>query len=348
MIYEADVLPGLEPFAHDELTAQGVTITDSGRGWLVGTADKRPDLSALHTVLRLYRVESFPVPRPKALISNNHLPTLISALKNVVARHPAGSFRTLRLVGAGRETEVMQRLQSELAAALSLSIDDNGDDLQDLLVRIRPNAMRTGWEAVISLTPRPLSARDWRVVNYIGAMNATVAAAMVQMALIHPKERIFNPCCGSGTLLAEAICLGFGQNPMSGCDNEEDAIEAAQQNLATLPSKKRDLTFLADATATALPDHCVNVFLADLPFGQRISNHKDNTEFYPALLTELTRLAAPHARAVFLTHEIKLLEATLKDHPQWKIQEQFRVSVGGMHPRIFALKNIEREMTPSL
>jgi tRNA (guanine6-N2)-methyltransferase len=339
MIYEADVLPGLEPFAKAEMEAAGLSVTDAGNGWLVGEGERRPSASAFHTLLRLYRVEQFPIPRPKAFLSNVHLPKLVNILQNIRALHPAESFRTLRLVGAGRETEVMQRLQATLAAALELETDNAGDDLQDLLVRVRPiqikSSMTSGWEALVSLTPRPLSARPWRVVNHQGAMNATVAATMLQLAQITPSDRIFNPCCGSGTLLAEAHRMGF-TNRMVGCDNNPEALLAAQANTARC--KKLTLSD-ADATQTDLYPASFSVFLADLPFGQRIGNHVANTTLYPGLLAEITRLAAPGARAIFLTHEIKLLEATLREYPMWQITEQFRVSVGGMHPHIFVLKH---------
>ena len=32
-----------------------------------------------------------------------------------------------------------------------------------------------GWEVLVRLTPRPLTARPWRVCNWPGALNAVVA-----------------------------------------------------------------------------------------------------------------------------------------------------------------------------
>ena len=80
------------------------------------------------------------------------------------------------------------------------------------MLRVRKaDIRRDGWEVLIRLTPRPLSAREWRVCNMEGALNATIAAAMIEMTDPSARRpRVFNLMCGSGTLLIEttAACPG--------------------------------------------------------------------------------------------------------------------------------------------
>ena len=77
---------------------------------------------------------------------------------------------------------------------------------------------------------------------------------------------------------------------------------------------------------------------ADLPWGQLLGSHEDNLKLYPLVLAEAARVAAPGARAVFITHEIRLMERTLRDFAdRWTTQKEVRVFQGGLHPRIYLL-----------
>jgi hypothetical protein len=326
--YEADTLPGLETLAQVELGEVGVEASVVGMGRLLLV---RPAIDS-RILTRLYHGERFAVPRPKALLSNEHFPRLVGVGKAILA---AGGFRTLRLVAAGRESVVMQRLQSTLATALSLAVDDEGTDTANLLVRVRPGG-EDSWEVLFSRTPRPLSTRSWRVVDYPGAMNATLAAAMVRLTEPTPNDVFFNLCAGSGTLMVERAHGGaYGQ--LLGCDTEPKACEAAQANLAAAGVTAEVTDW--DATQLPLPDACVDVLVADLPFGQRIGSHRGNTVLYPAVMAEATRVAAPGARLCLLTHEVNLLEEALRPYAGiWKRVQTLRVAVGGMHPRVFLLR----------
>src|SRR5680860_140502 len=88
-----------------------------------------------------------------------------------------------------------------------------------------------GWEVLVRLTDRPLSARSWRVCNRPGGVNATVAVAMNRLVRSEPGAAYLNLMCGSGTLLVERAISGPARR-IVGIDNEPDALDCARANLA--------------------------------------------------------------------------------------------------------------------
>ena len=170
--------------------------------WLRLRSDLRAAL-ALRLVTAVSLVTSFPVPRPRALLGDQHIRALLGAIDMVRDLQPPGAFASFRLAGAGSDSAVFARLAEAIADHTGLA---GNPDEADLLIRIRPAvAFPDGWEAVARLTPRPLSARAWRVRNYPGALNAAIAAAVIDLTDPHPGDRSLNVLCGSGTLLIERL-----------------------------------------------------------------------------------------------------------------------------------------------
>ncbi len=324
-------MPGLEPFALAELKGvKGVQQVREKPGAVafryVGDAVK---LSNLRTVVSVYRLLTFAVPRPKALLGHEHLSRLIREIKDRTAQ---ARFTGFRLSAAGDDSAVFRRLGEQLAQTTGMVQDAEGD----LLMRVR-RSPKNGWEVLLRLTPRPLSARAWRVCNLPGGLNAALAAVMVGLAEIKPGERVFNPMCGSGTLLAEAG-LQNSSLQFTGCDQNPAALACSAQNVAAAGFTAE--LFEADATATGLAEGSVDVIVSDPPWGDAVGTHKENAALYPALLSECARVAAPGARFVLLTHEVRLLEHLLQNQTLWQLRTSFKVFHGGHYPRVYLLHKV--------
>lgn len=329
--FEAEVLPGLEPFALAELKRlSGVQRVSAGEAAVafrfVGDAAK---LAALRTVVAAYQVLHFAVPRPKALLGHEHLSRLGRAVAALPRRETFGSFR---LSAAGSDSVVYTRLAELLTLETGLPhVPDEGE----LLMRVR-RAPGEGWEVLLRLSPRPLSARPWRVCNLAGGLNAGLAAAMLALADVKPGDRVFNPMCGSGTLLVEQG-LRLPPARLFGCDLNPAAIACSARNLRAAGLGGVEL-LEADATRTGLEAGSIDVIVTDPPWGDAVGSHTDNAALYPALLNEAARLAAPGARLVLLTHDLRLFERTLRAQTAWRAVEQFGVFHGGHHPRVYLLR----------
>ncbi len=292
-------------------------------------------LLKLHSVQTVYLVQHYAVPRPKALLGDQHFKALLAQMAAVRELSPADAYRTLHISAAGSESSVMNRLKEELAAKLGLTV---ADEEGDLLIRLRhPPSGAEGWEVLVRLSPRPLATRSWRVCNREGALNATVAYAMVQYTNPQPEDVFLNMACGSGTLLIERAAFGAAAS-IIGYDHHPQALECARKNVEAAGYVEQIKLNLGDVRELPLSAKSMDAVVADLPFGNLVGSHEGNVMLYPALLHEAARLAKPGAKGVFITHEIKLMEALLEDSPDWQIQQVIRITLGGLHPKIFVLQ----------
>jgi 23S rRNA G2445 N2-methylase RlmL len=170
-----------------------------------------------------------------------------------------------------------------------------------------------------------------------GALNATIASCMIEMTEPRPDDRVFNVMCGSGTLLIERL-LRAGVDVIGGCDTNPIALRCATDNLLAADLSNEADLFEMDVTDLKLPDACIDMICGDLPWGQLVGSHEYNLELYPKVLAECGRIAAPGARAVFITHEIRLIEQVLRDCTDvWELRREVKVFQGGLHPRIYLL-----------
>ena len=192
---------------------------------------------------------------------------------------------------------------------------------------------------LVRTTARPLSSRPWRVCNLAGGLNATLAAAVIELVGISPEDRFFNAMCGSGTLLIERRLSGRAAR-LVGCDVSGEALACADKNVRA--GRLADIELVrADATASPFDDASFDVIVADVPWGDAVGTHEGNAALYPAFLEEAARLAAPGARLAVLTHEIRLFERVLGEFGKvWRLEETVRVFHGGHYPRVYVFVRV--------
>ena len=338
---ECDVLPGMEAILARELRrclrGRVGHLADTGRASLrFGYQGPLSDLLGLRTAHAAYLALAFSGRRPTALLGHQNLRALLERIQVIRGLHPPGTVCTFRFGAAGRDTSTFRRLAAEVEAQSGLRHDpDDGE----LLIRIRPSGRPDdGWEALLRLSPRPLSTRTWRVANYPGALNATIAAAMIDLTQPRPDDHFINLMCGSGTLLVERLLLCRTAEAL-GVDISGEALAAARANLAAAGLGRGARLMESDAILTGLDMARYTVLCADLPYGNLVGSHRENSALYPLLLEEAARMAAPDARFAVITHEIRLFDATLEDAKHiWQAERTFRVFQGGQRPQVYLLR----------
>jgi len=325
--YVADVVTGLEDLAAGELRRLGAAAVAPGRG------EVRFDHDRVGRVLRRSRLVSavflalaFDVPRPKALLGDAAFRRLAGAVRDVAA---GAGMRTFRLAAAGVESPVFQRLASALAQATGLAHDPEGGEL---LARFRRHG--DGWEALLRLTPRPLSTRAWRVCNLPGGANATVAAAMADLA--GAEGSYLNLMCGSGTLLVERALAG-PRGRLVGVDVAAEAVACAARNLAAAGVEGAELVVDDVARPGFRVPGEFDVVAADAPWGDAVGDHAANEALYRALFAAARRHLAPGGRFALLSHEVRLVERLLREGG-WRTLEERRVEHGGHRPLLVVLQ----------
>ncbi len=327
-LFEAEVLPGLAPFVRDELAAlpRPSVIEVVASNAVRFRSESWAELYGLRRAVAVYRVLDFAVPRPKALLGDEHFRRLTAAITEVRQRAPS-PFAHFRFGAAGRDSSVFRRLAAALEEATGLGHDP---DQGALLLRVRPASSGPAWQVLVRITPRPLSARPWRVCNLVGGLNATAAVAMNDL-LGRPRHgRYLNAMCGSGTLLIERSPEASGSG-LVGCDLDPTALACCRQNLEAAGIEGVEL-LTADAVSLPLPGGGFDTVAADLPWGDAVGSHRDNARLYPAFLSEMARVTAADARLVVLTHELELFASILAAQTVWRQRQRVQIYHGGHHP----------------
>ena len=338
---------GLEPIAREELRdryGDAVQLRRPAHGRReagIVRFDYRGDLRALlrlRTVLAVHLVRHYALPRPRALLGDEHFRALLHQIATARALSPADVYRTLYVSAAGADSPVLRRLKEELARHTGLEPVAPEAHAGDLQLRLRrPLDGDGGWEVLVRLSPRPLSARAWRVCNLEGALNATVARAMAIVTRPAPDDVVLNLACGSGTLLIERLDHAPARRAI-GCDLSDEALDCAAENVRAAGQVGTVELQPWDARSLPLPDRGVDALLADLPFGHLVGSHADNVALYPAILREAARVARDAAPFALNSHEVRLTESLVRDSTDWLLVDMARVSLGGLHPRIFLLE----------
>lgn len=297
---------------------------------------------SLRSVIAVHSVHGFTVARPKALLGHENFEYLLGALREVIFLNPSTVFKSFRISAAGSDSTVFDRLKAGMADALVLDYSQDPAQLQ-VAVR-RPPDGSDGWQVLVRLTPKPVAARSWRVRDYPGALNATIANVMVRLASSSGGNNFLNLCCGSGTLLAER--LDYAPTALAaGIDNSPHALQCANDNLLAAGYGNRGLLLRGDAGHAPFPRASIHEIVADLPYGMLVDAKGHIDHLYAAALSEASRIAAPGASFVAITVRKKLFESALGSvREQWKRIREFQVIVpsaaGDISPTVYCLQRI--------
>lgn len=176
--------------------------------------------------------------------------------------------------------------------------------LEVWVTEYRPGRFLAG----LRLSDAALRQHDGRRVERPGALRPTVAAAMVRLAGPPPPDGpagrfagptdpagptdLLDPCCGSGTILAEAVRAGWHPR---GADIDPAAVGVARRNVEGVPVQA------ADARDLDLPAGSVAACVSNLPFGQRFAVPGDPDVWLRRVLAEMARVTRGGGRVVVLT-----------------------------------------------
>ncbi|MGH3156862.1 MAG: TRM11 family SAM-dependent methyltransferase [Streptosporangiaceae bacterium] len=133
-----------------------------------------------------------------------------------------------------------------------------------------------------------------RTAERPGALRPTLAAAMVRQAG-SPPGLLLDPCCGSGTLLAEGIAAGW---TAYGSDIDTGAVKTAKRNVPKAHIGTGDVRHIDR------PDGSVDACVSNLPFGQQFEVKGDMGDWLAAALSEMTRVTRPGGRVVLLAPDV--------------------------------------------
>jgi 23S rRNA G2445 N2-methylase RlmL len=162
--------------------------------------------------------------------------------------------------------------------------------LEVWITEYRPGRFVAG----LRLSDARMRQHDGRDVERPGALRPTVAAAMVQLAG-PPGLPLLDPCCGSGTILREALARGW---EVFGVDSDPAAVTASRRNASGAEVR------LGDARALPFAEASIGACVCNPPFGQQYQVPGDADEWLRSALTELARVTRPGGCVLVLAPEI--------------------------------------------
>jgi len=159
--------------------------------------------------------------------------------------------------------------------------------------------------------------------NLSGMLPPKLAMMMINLAEVNKKNAVLDPFCGSGTILSEAMLLGYTN--LTGSDISEKAIKDTKINLDWLNKELNKVKlFTADATEISkqIKSNSVNSIITEPYLGQpRKGNEpKDQIEqqatelkqLYLASLKEFYKILKPGGQIVFIVPCFKIREGWVR------------------------------------
>ncbi|MBH5335921.1 methyltransferase domain-containing protein [Streptomyces pactum] len=229
------------------------------------------------------------------------------------------------------------------------------DDIEGRGVLIEGVGARLGWQNDPRAWDVNISEHGRFVLAEIGAMhrsrrypklhripasvNPVVGSLLVQLAKPEADDTVYDPFCGSGTLLTEVAAIGKGALFL-GTDIAQKALGVARLNLE--PLGKPYLLAQARAEALPLPAQSVDRVISNMPFGKRVGSHQVNSLLYPRFLGELARVLRPKGRAVLLTEDKRLFQQAVQETRRIRVIKEVQVTSGGLHPTAYVVEYTQK------
>lgn len=330
-----EVLDGCARAALEEARHLG-PARQHGRTEVHLDTDQLASLRNLRTVVAAYVRVDAEGRRPRVLKETSVQQRVGEVYEELRRLKPRMPFRALKLAAAGSDTDEMQELAQTLSETTSFPIDEVDGDAVVRVRRTGTKAEPTGWEMLIRTTPRPLATRSWRVVNYPGAVNATIAATCLDMLDVGEGDSILDLTCGSGTFLIEQLFRSKPERAV-GIDLNAQALDAAKQHQRAARKPGKIEWLQGDALTTPLSGTFSRI-ITNPPWGTLHGHHEENEQLLIDLMERAAVVSAPKARLGILTHEISRMHSALEEDLPWKLVTEHRFFQKGHHPRFFILE----------
>jgi 23S rRNA G2445 N2-methylase RlmL len=181
----------------------------------------------------------------------------------------------------------------------------------------------------LRLSDRTMRHRTYKTEHLPASLRPTVAAAMVQLLDLRPRQVLLDPMCGAGTILAEQLALGRHEQGAKiralGGDLDLAALRLAEVNLK--PVGRAHLVRW-DAARLPLADASVDGVASNPPFGVQLGEPEEMPALYRRLVHSCDRVLRPGGKAVLLVADLPPLKEAAKK-AGWKLERTVGVRVLG-------------------
>ena len=135
---------------------------------------------------------------------------------------------------------------------------------------------------MIDTSGEGLHKRGYRRKSNDAPLKETLGAAMCDLARIYPDTLMFDPFCGSGTLLIEAALKANIEFRAQGFDIDPNAVALTNENAEKAGMKKYVKASVGDVRDFTVPDERCLV-ITNPPYGERLLDVKAAEELYAVM-----------------------------------------------------------------
>lgn len=326
---------GLEPVTADEIAAvRGVTLTETAyrriSGRIAGSPARLLNLRTADDVF-LTLAAWHNVGTQRSTLAQftewSQSLDLASAAAQVGALRRLGDPVVFSVSASfvGRRNYSADEIKQAVAAGVQAAqgwVYTPDDRQADVNLRVFIEHER-GWIGM-RLAQHALHERAYKTAQIAGSLKPSVAAALVRLAALPRGARLLDPCCGAGTIVAEAAALGLDA---VGGDLSGEALAAARTNAPSVPAARWD------AQRLPLPDGTFDAVVSNLPWGRQVQVDQALAALYEGCLREIQRVLTPGGAAVLLTSAPELL-----DTHAFTVMQQSEISLFGQIPTVTVLR----------
>ncbi len=294
-------ITGLRPVVLEELKKFDFKILDEADDsvFIEFSEEIIPAVKKLRSVARAYLVLRGDKYHP-AHISNHK--SILGNLIDIVTK--TDGFETFKIICAGADSPEVRSIAKYIEETYGLEECEEAD------LKVHIIKLEDVWEIGVQVTPRPLSVRDYKVVNMSGAMDSTIAYAVNSFCNLDSAKSYLNVFSGSATLLIEAAQCYPNLEKLIGFDNDKKHLSLSIQNIKKAGLVKK--IQVKEENIFDKPDlGTFGAIVSDLPFGMMISKDQDLGRLYRAFIEYCESKLNPVGRLVIYTSEHELIEPIL-------------------------------------
>lgn len=178
--------------------------------------------------------------------------------------------------------------------------------------------------------------RSYRKCTTSSSLNPAIGYLMNMLAGLDPKDRLLDPCCGSGTILIERQLLKpcFCQ----GVDTDPRVLECAKKNIQAA-GVEVNLKH-GDIKDQKFPEGNFTKIISNLPYGIHSGSRVKNIELYRFLAQSSEKWLKKRGSVVLLTQSKKILWNAFSDKQSLKFISETPLQIRGLTPSIFIYQKI--------
>ncbi len=283
--------------------------------YLVAVNGIIPLVKELGSVARAYLTLRSEIFHPAFLVNHK---SILGDLVEMVLEGSDEPFKTFKISCAGSTSSEVRKIAAYITDTYHLTEAEEAD------LKVHITKTRGIWEVGVQVTPRPLSARSYKVRHMSGAMDPTVAFALNSLCHLEQATSYLNIFSGSGTLLIEAGLRYPNLKTLVGFDHDKKHLTLAVHNIkeAGLITKAT----VKEADLYDAPDFgTFDVITSDLPFGMVVGKGEDLEKLYRAFISYCETKLNHDGRLAVYTSEFNLFESLLA-HSKFEIQKTLPVT----------------------